>query len=57
MKNINNNEPMMNDEPNVMRGVFYGLIFEAIGICTIWGLVKIILLFKTIVVLFLPIPK
>lgn len=44
MKNINNNEPMMNDKPNVMRGVFYGLMFEAIGICTIWGWVKLILL-------------
>jgi hypothetical protein len=43
MKNMNN-EPMMNDKPNVMRGVFYGLMFEVIGICTIWGLAKIILL-------------
>ena len=40
MKNINNDEPMMNDEPNVMRGVFYGLIFQTVGICTIWGLVQ-----------------
>ena len=44
MKNMNNNEPMMNDKPNVMRGVFYGLMFEAIGICAIWGWVKLILL-------------
>ncbi len=46
MKNMNNDESnvMMNDEPNVMRGVFYGLIFQTVGICTIWGLIKIILL-------------
>lgn len=44
MKNINNDEPMMNDEPNVMRGVFYGLIFQTVSICTVWGLIKIILL-------------
>jgi hypothetical protein len=43
MNNEKNNE--YNDyKPNVMRGVFYGLMFEAIGICTIWWLVKIILL-------------
>ena len=44
MKNINNDEPMINDEPNVMRGVFYGLIFQTVGICTVWGFIKIILL-------------
>lgn len=43
MNNEKNNE--YNDcESNVMRGVFYGLMFEAIGICTIWGWVKLILL-------------
>lgn len=43
MNNEKNNE--YNDyKPNVMRGVFYGLMFEAIGICTIWGWVKLILL-------------
>ena len=44
MKNINNDEPMMNDKPNVMRGVFYGLLFETVGICMVWGYIKIILL-------------
>jgi hypothetical protein len=43
MNNEKNNE--YNDyKPNVMRGVFYGLIFQTVGICTIWGLAKIILL-------------
>ena len=44
MKNMNNNEPMMNDKPNVMKGVLYGLLFQTVGICTEWGNIKIILL-------------